>query len=252
MNIQIIAGILLIAVGTWLTYRGANTDSRKDFEEVQAKIEGVRSEIHAAKAAASGGEAHRLDALDSELTSWASDFEKNRPKLAMAREQELLKEKARAFEADLPAHEVLQSAISTLRGLLIAYDRNNPNQIKINVPDLPADIATAVKGWRGEVSFGEEVTWELAVSSGPGREYDMLVIVRPRAEPESRNMVLVTAEFRDDSGEPTVRTGVVGDYFRPKSRLIVETVRKAQSEKPLREMLKALVELQLLTLNSRQ
>jgi hypothetical protein len=187
-----IAGITLIALGNWLTQKGAarnavtqeahaeeiarKTQDKIDHanQELTSKIQEFALELHAARQEETRKQAEeKIDSLKSDFAQWADDFDKRRP--AKQKQLELAKTASLQKELQISAESMalFSYVISFIEERLAAYSKRTGHQIRLDIPPLPDNFFAAdANSIERSVRFsGGKAQWTFSVSASvPARD----------------------------------------------------------------------------------
>lgn len=196
MNVSIIIGILLVALGTGLTsfsiiigillnalgmgimVYGQLVKSKVDSAEVsrvlQDKVDDVLKRIDEVQ----GGEKNeasveKIQQIEQEFINWAADFLKNRE----LRKVEMARTELDSVDAQLRVSDewrpIFEYVLKTIDSMTKAYNAESGETIKIDFPALPPNLYSeeAIK-YGGTVIFPNKAVWHILflASSPPKKE----------------------------------------------------------------------------------
>jgi hypothetical protein len=164
MNWITILGIVIIALGTLLTYYGSSLSSENDKKEITDKIDSFNKNIERVKNEniTQSEKDEKIKKIQEEFNSWAEQFEKKKEehKIAIDKNDVNLREKKAQLNSKW--HESYAVFFSSLTEMVTAINKVN-GQRKITFienPKFPANIYDAsVDKFKVIIQFDKNVYW---------------------------------------------------------------------------------------------
>jgi hypothetical protein len=175
MNAYIIVGILIIAFGTGLMLYGQHIKSRSDSAVLQVKVEHVLKSIDETKKGEKDEDkTGKMQQIEQEFKTWATDFLKDREqrKLALAKHQ--LDSVGEQFKVSNELRPVFEYVLKTIESLARAYNAESGQKVLVDFPPIPSNLySQAAEDYRGNVIFPSKVVWRVRFnfSKPPQRQY---------------------------------------------------------------------------------
>jgi len=174
---SIIVGILLNALGTGIMVYGQLVKSKVDSAEVsrvlQDKVDNVLKRIdevrEGEKDEASAG---KISQIEQEFKNWAAKFLKNRE----LRKIELERSKLDSVDVQLRVSNewrpIFEYILQTIDSLARAYNAESGESVKVDFPPIPPNLySDEARNYGGKVIFPNKVIWSIGFSSiKPPRE----------------------------------------------------------------------------------
>lgn len=180
----IIIGLVLVAVGGFLGFYGAQLNNRADnaraSKDFNSQIANVLSAIESAKEAASSSpppaagssqartEAQkRLATIEQDFSRWASGFIAQRDLKKSELERTKLQERSKELEVSASYRKIFQSVIDVLRGAVDAYNSRAGTTFQVGLRDLPGNLYEVSDRPMefGAVKFRDGIQWRVRLWS---------------------------------------------------------------------------------------
>ncbi|HAF16298.1 MAG TPA: hypothetical protein DCK99_21890 [Blastocatellia bacterium] len=273
-NLVIVTGLVLIAIGGFLGFYGAQLNSRADnaqaskgfkagIDKVLNTIASVKQSV-AVQGGASGAatpsttiqqpldsEANKeaekkLSNIEQDFSQWASDFIKNRDLKKLDLERQKLDARSKELEISKKYRPLLQYTIDVLKRVLQAYNATASAAFDIRLSDLPNNLyaVDTTVCEIGTVEFGSGVKWHVyVIVNKPADErnspYFQIDIQDPR--------IKTSDVFRIEPTPPNFTVHSYGGGIAGVANK--DTVGPLSSfESPIREIVQRLVETQISSL----
>ncbi len=164
MNWITILGIVIIALGTLLTYYGSSLSSKNDKNEITDKIDSFKENIEKVKKEniSVSEKEEKIKKIEDEFSSWAEQFEKKKEdhKIAIDKNDVNLREKKAHLNNKW--HELYTDFFSSLTEMVAAINKVN-EQRKITFkenPKFPNNIyAASDDKFKVIIQFNKNVYW---------------------------------------------------------------------------------------------
>lgn len=254
MNGYIIAGIILVGIGTFLMSYGGVVQSRKDAvatsQASEKKLEEISKDLSFLKGKPKSElSSDALNKVESDLTKWAKAFasEKQRKKLQV--EKQVEEHKSSVEHTNDLIRDYFSYFTSLIRVSLESYSKESGEAIALDLPNIMGNIfATPENGYTGRVNFSSNTSWVIRT------HYDDQV---PSLAGPTFLISLVKAKANGNSyqeyGELMIRFSKDAQtYFRRLQRDFLLAVPEHSSNKPIanfeddiRNVIMALIEFQL-------
>ena len=175
---SIIVGILLNALGTGMMVYGQHVKSKVDSAEVsrvlQDKVDNVLKRIdevrEGEKDEASAG---KIQQIEQEFQTWAAEFLKDREQ----RKVELARTHLDSVDVQLKVSNewkpIFEYVLKTIDSMANAYNAESGETIKVDFPPLPPNLySEAASKYGGKVVFPNKAVWRIlfAASRPPKKE----------------------------------------------------------------------------------
>lgn len=128
MHWLIIFGIVLIAVGTFLTYLGGNLQSNKVSDEIKDKLKSTNEKIDSLKKDNNINKGTIIE-IENEFNSWAKDFFNKKDEYQLKHEMQDLNIKNKGVTLSMEWRSFYDYFFSNLKGMIDAYNKTNENKI---------------------------------------------------------------------------------------------------------------------------
>ncbi|TSA25830.1 MAG: hypothetical protein D4R68_08205 [Ignavibacteriales bacterium] len=163
MNWIMILGIIVIAIGTFLTYLGSNYQSNKVSDDIKEKIQDTNAKIAALQKEPSINK-EAVDKLDNEFSSWATEFIKNKDSQKLHYEKEILDNKGKELSLNKEWVPFYNCFFETLKNLLNAYNKSSKNKIAYEIPQLPDNLfSERINEFVAEIKFSKNIVWKISL-----------------------------------------------------------------------------------------
>jgi uncharacterized membrane protein len=180
MNVYIIGGILLIALGTGVMFYGQHVKSKVDSAEVskvvQNKVDDVLKRIDEVRGAekdkASDG---KINQIEQEFQTWAAGFLKDRERKKI----ELARTHLDSVDVQLKISNelgpIFEYVLKTIDSMTKAYNAESGETIKVNFPPLPPNLySEEARNYGGKVIFPHKAIWHIQfLASRPPKSDDL-------------------------------------------------------------------------------
>ncbi len=164
MNWIMILGIILIAIGTFLTYLGSNLQSNKVSDEIKGKIQDTNAKIAALQKEPSINK-EAVDKLDNEFSAWATELIKNKDSQRLHYEKDILDIKGKELSLSKEWLTFYNFFFETLKNLLDAYNRTAKNLITYEIPPLPNNLfSESINNFVANIKFSKQISWNIILS----------------------------------------------------------------------------------------
>jgi hypothetical protein len=192
MNLFILCGLALIAVGSGLTIYGGIVVNRKDSLALEDKVEKVLAEVAVAKKDANPKERESLDAIEKEFLSWAADFHKNKNSRQLQLEQEKLDVSQREIKYSSQAHAPFTFLINCAKQIVLAYQQESKQSLQLDLTPIPENMYTdAGSVVIGTLKFRPQLIWKFAISARrpPNYRPDLILFVSDNSKHDPQEVV---------------------------------------------------------------
>ncbi|MCC9137157.1 hypothetical protein ACFSKU_20875 [Pontibacter silvestris] len=120
MNIYIVIGILIIAIGTFIMYVGSGKSSDKSQKEILEKFEETQHKIDALKSSPNTN-SKEIAKIEDEFNEWANDFIKTKDLKKLDLEKKGLDVKSNRIVLSSKWKPQLDSFFSSLKSMIDVY-----------------------------------------------------------------------------------------------------------------------------------
>ena len=154
-------GIALIALGTFGIIYGQHEKSKEDSSILQSKIDDVLKNIGEVKK----GETNevsvgKIQKTEQEFEIWASEFMKNRER----KKVELARTQLDSIDTQLKVSNewrpIFEHVLQTIDSLARAYNTKSSEPIKVDFPAIPENLySAAASAYPGKVVFPNKAMW---------------------------------------------------------------------------------------------
>lgn len=155
-----IIGIILIAVGTFLTYLGTSLSSKNDYEEGIAKFASKVEEIL-------NNKEHPIKEEDRakvvfEFDEWANDFLNSREEQRIKIEKQILTKKEQKLALNKAYNKIYTTFFDTLNQFLSSYNKTTKKKIKYDIPPFTEDLySDSIRKYKAIIQFSKSSKWEI-------------------------------------------------------------------------------------------
>lgn len=177
MNVFIIGGILLIALGTGVMFYGQHVKSKVDSAEVskvvQDKVDNVLKRIDEVR----GGEkdktsAGKIQQIEQEFQTWASEFLKDREQKKVKFARTHLDSVDVQLIVSNEYRPIFEYVLKTIDSMAKAYNAESGETVKVDFPPIPPNLySEAASKYGGKVVFTNKAIWRIQfIASRPPKE----------------------------------------------------------------------------------
>lgn len=213
---SIIVGIMLNAFGTGMIVYGQYVKNKFDSAEVsrvlQEKVGDALKRIDEVRVGEKDEiSAGKIQQIEEEFKNWAAEFLKDRER----KKVELARSKLDSIDMQLKVSNkwrpIFEYVLTTIESLAHAYNTQSGETIKVDFPPLPPNLySEAASKYGGEVIFPNKVVWSIAFLYGepPRKEDPPSMYVEFKLEGDRRylNSYLSIKDF-DEKSFGTYLTG---------------------------------------------
>lgn len=170
-GLSIIAGVLLTALGTGFMVYGQLVKSKVDNAEaaqvLQDKVDSVLRHIEEVREGEKGeSSAIQIHQIEDEFKTWAGEFlnDRERKKVELARSAlDLVEMQLKVSNEWRPVFEYV---INTIESFSTAYTAQSGEIIKVIFPSIPANLySEEASNYNGQVLFPNRAIWRIRFSS---------------------------------------------------------------------------------------
>jgi len=183
MNFLTILGIIVIAIGTFLTYWGSTSEAKKDKVELNTKINEFNKKLDniSNTELPQDIKKEKISSIINDYNNWALNFKKNKKEIKLNYQKHSLglEEKKLALQK-----EWLHLYIKFFKDLELfidAYNKTKPDSFIeiLEKKDLPKDIFDARnENFEYVIKFKNDLYWKIELSKSEPIDYDVI----PRIE----------------------------------------------------------------------
>jgi low affinity Fe/Cu permease len=171
--IIISVGILLIAFGTIVMIYGQYEKSKEDSSVLQSKVDDVLKRIDEAKKGeineSSGG---KIQKIEQEFQIWAAEFLKDRERKKIKLTKRQLDSVDVQLKVSNELRPVFEYVLKTIDSLARAYKAESSKIVQVDFPSIPSNLySEAASKYSGKVVFPNKTVWRVTfLSMKPPRE----------------------------------------------------------------------------------
>jgi hypothetical protein len=214
-------------------------------KEVLEKIEAVRESANSPESK------RELDKIEDEFITWADAFEKSRASKKLEIEKKRLAlsgEELRKCNIALP---VFNTVIGALRKSIEAYNKRTGDKLTYDLGDIGEGLVNEKsEPWKGWVVFSPKAAWDIQVRKGrdlvPMPSMD--INFHEKLSENAYTMDYFSIRFGDK--EANITTGICGTRI-PKSEELIDDLPMGKYEGGIKSIIRRLLELQLLMLDTK-
>ena len=180
MNVYVVTGLLIVAIGSGVAIYGqylkSKTDNATTAVENDKKLQQIMSDIQSIKNSNPPPEvAAKIEKVEDEFRSWASEFGKKKAERRVDFEKAKLDQAALELKMSRRYRPFLEFARDTLEKAVVAYNAESQENVRCElrrVPDNIYDLSDARQGDEvGNIVFGPTVAWVVFMRATlPARE----------------------------------------------------------------------------------
>lgn len=188
MNIYTIVGIILIALGTFLTYFGSTKDANLTKKETQKLVNDKVSEVltefqKLEKIDTTGSQSAGANKIAEEFLSWAANFKENIDSFKLNYEKQKLEDQADQLEYCKKWHYMYDIFFGTLKNLIEAYNTKTNSNIECKLDPPPVNfLSPEVKNYRGYVKFRNDLYWNIQILSNYVSQKSLAIYISVQSE----------------------------------------------------------------------
>ena len=169
MNIYIIAGIVIIGLGTLLVYYGSGKNDKESQEEITDKIEDTQRKIEELKSDPTISYKDIME-VENEFTAWADDFLEKKEQKKLELEKTNIGEKETRIELDSFWRPQIDEFLTETNNILSAYSSKSGDSIDFDIPVLPKNIFHVhADPYKANINFRKDIIWQIIIA--PAKEH---------------------------------------------------------------------------------
>lgn len=167
MNVYIISGILLIALGTGMMVYGQHVKSKVDSAEVarglQDKVDNVLKHIdEVRKGEKDEASAGKINQIEQEFQTWAAEFLKDREQKKVKLARTHLDSVDVQLIVSNEWRPIFEYVLKTIDSMAKAYNAKSGETIKVDFPPLPPNLySEEAENYGGTVIFPNKIMWRI-------------------------------------------------------------------------------------------
>ncbi|GAA4434423.1 hypothetical protein GCM10023188_25350 [Pontibacter saemangeumensis] len=166
MNAYVIAGIVLIALGTLVMTFGSNKSSAESQKEILDKFEETQQKIEKAKGSTDSDKGkEEIEQIENEFNEWASEFINNRERRKLELEKKDLDIKGNRVALSAKWKPQFETFFSSIRKIIDVYNKQAGTTITYDIVKLPENIFDpSVEDYEAKIKFRSDVIWLINVA----------------------------------------------------------------------------------------
>jgi len=247
MNWITIIGVMLIALGTGLTYYGTSISNKEDIKKGMDSFSQQIEELKKEQTSESTRE--KVKDLETEFDKWAKNFVADKKGKALELEKLDLKAKEMTVNLNSKYRIIYVFFFESLKNYVEAYNRNSQAKIIYSIQNFPDNIfLEAAENYMPKIQFQDKVVWKFR-----------LAIIEPIDKERLPAIVLIVDDNYDDSSGSPPELFVAfspdkneifleSQFRRIKVPGLQQSYDLAKYEDSIHKILKRLIEFQLLRL----
>ena len=156
-------GVIIICLGTFLMYLNSNYESKKVSSEIIEKIQMTNAKIETLKKNPTTS-ISKINQIDSEFNSWASDFIKNKDSFKLKLEKEKLDVENIKIIQSQKWFPVYDYFFTTLKNMIYAYNKSSSSKLLLKIPTVPVNLfSKEAHEFIAKIKFSKNLIWMISL-----------------------------------------------------------------------------------------
>lgn len=166
MNIYVIFGVVIIAIGTCFLYLGSSKSDKIAQKEVTEKIEETQRKIEELKHSGSGNvDTNKINEIENEFNAWADSFLQNKEILKLSFQKKDINDKEERLSLNAKWRPFYVSFFINIKNIIDAYNKKSNDVVKYKIVQLPENLFNPDNGiYTSSISFRENIQWEFKLT----------------------------------------------------------------------------------------
>ncbi|MES2138490.1 MAG: hypothetical protein V4511_02200 [Bacteroidota bacterium] len=162
MNIYIILGTIIVAVGSLIIYFGSNRDSQSSQNEITEKLNETQKKIDNLKLTSI--DTQKVNQIENEFHEWANDFVQNKDKKKIFIEKKHLENKESRIGLNEQYRPCFLLFLETTKNIINAYNAKTGEKFSYTINSLPMNIFDSnAEQYNAKITFKADVIWKIEI-----------------------------------------------------------------------------------------